>query len=286
MNIQILEVVTRISDLKYVLKTLRGANNTVGLVPTMGALHEGHLRLVRQAKMENSVVVVSIFVNPTQFNNPEDLEKYPRNLSADLALLEKENVDFVFAPGNQEMYPSQMHTSISFPGLDQVLEGAFRPGHFNGVAIVISKLFHIIEPDVAYFGQKDLQQVSVIKRLVQDLHFGLDIRVVPTVRNPDGLALSSRNERLTPHQRSQALILSLTLKQAENDLRSGMEWNKVKEAIMPNFGPTADVQLEYLELVDTDTFEILTKSQANRNQALCIAAYVGGVRLIDNVILS
>jgi len=251
----------------------------------MGALHQGHIHLVRQARAESEFVVVSIFVNPTQFNNPSDLAQYPRTLSADLSLLEAEGVDVVFVPETGEMYPSEVNVTFHFPGLDEVLEGAFRPGHFNGVAIVVSKLFHIIQPDIAYFGQKDLQQVSIIRRLVRDLHFDLHIQVVPTVREKDGLALSSRNLRLTPTQRQQALSLYQCLESAKTELSGGNPWFDTKTRLEGEFGRSKDVQLEYLALVDLEDFRLSEVRKPEIKQSICIAAYVGDVRLIDNIIL-
>lgn len=251
----------------------------------MGALHQGHLHLVRRARKESDFVVVSIYVNPTQFTNPSDLAQYPRTLSADLTLLESEGVDLVFVPENGEMYPSAVNVEFHFPGLDQVLEGAFRPGHFNGVAIVVSKLFHIIQPDVAYFGQKDLQQVSIIRRLVRDLHFDLQVQVVPTVREVDGLALSSRNLRLTPTQRQQALSLYKCLEKAKTELSGGKPWFDTKTRLESGFGSSDGVRLEYLALVDLEEFRLSEVRKPEIMQGICIAAYVGEVRLIDNIIL-
>ncbi len=251
----------------------------------MGALHQGHIHLVKQARHESDLVVVSIFVNPIQFNNPSDLAQYPRTLSADLKLLEDAGVDLVFVPENSEMYPSEVQVAFRFGALEEVLEGAFRPGHFNGVAIVVSKLFHIIQPDLAYFGQKDLQQVSVIRRLVKDLQFDLQVRVVPTVRETDGLALSSRNLRLSPEQRLQALSLYKCLESAKSELLKGNAWFDTKKQLEGGFDHSKELRLEYLELVDLDDFRPAEKRKPELKQGICIAAYVGEVRLIDNIIL-
>ena len=186
-----LEILKTISSVKQHLRTLKSKNLSIGLVPTMGALHQGHLELIRQSKQQTDITFVSIFVNPIQFNNPEDLQKYPRTLASDLEILAKEGVDMVFTPSESEMYPEAVMMEFDFGSMEQVLEGRFRPGHFNGVAIVVSKLFHILEPDISFFGQKDIQQVAVIQRMVKDLSYPIKIDVVPTMRETDGLAMSS-----------------------------------------------------------------------------------------------
>jgi pantoate--beta-alanine ligase len=251
----------------------------------MGALHEGHLQLIRQARKENEVVIASIYVNPTQFNNPSDLEKYPRNLLADLEMLRLEKVDVVFTPEDAEMYPKQVKLSFDFFELERVLEGAFRPGHFNGVAIVVSKLFHIVQPNRAYFGQKDLQQVSIIHQLVEDLSFDIEIRTVPTVRESDGLAMSSRNLRLDEEQRLVAPALYENLTIAKTELLNGKSWFETKHRRQQALNQVAIVQLEYLELIDLDGFRIAEAYHPASKQAICIAAYLGEVRLIDNILL-
>ncbi|MFL0682363.1 MAG: pantoate--beta-alanine ligase [Algoriphagus aquaeductus] len=258
-------------------------NQKIGLVPTMGALHQGHLDLVEKSKSQMEITVVSIFVNPTQFNNPEDFKKYPITLEKDLEKLESYGVDYVFNPTVETMYPSKPGLTLNFGELETVLEGRFRPGHFNGVGTVVAKLFHIIKPQTAYFGQKDLQQVAVIKRLVRDLSFDLDLEVVPTRREEDGLAMSSRNLRLNSEERKQALVLVEALKTAQSQLESGESWQKVKDQIESKFFRMDSGNLEYFELVDPDTFELKEHFDPNQKSSICVAAYIGEVRLIDNL---
>ena len=266
------------------LQILRNSNKTIGLVPTMGALHQGHLELVKIAKQYSDVVVVSIFVNPTQFNNQEDFEKYPKTLDKDLELLDKSGVDYLFLPDTMEIYPSKTMLSIDFGQLDKILEGSFRPGHFNGVGIVVSKLLNIVKPHNAYFGQKDLQQVAIIKRLVLDLSFDVNIIVVPTVREEDGVALSSRNLRLDSASRQAARIISKTLFFAKSELLEGKPWLSIRKKVNQMFESESMAKLEYFELVTSDTFYVLEDIKEEKNNvSICAAAYFGDVRLIDNI---
>lgn len=262
------------------------AQKRIGLVPTMGALHEGHLALVRRSKAENDITVVSVFVNPTQFSNAEDLYKYPKSLDADLALLRSEDVDIVFVPDVEEIYPQSLLVSIYFSSLESNLEGKFRPNHFSGVAIVVAKLFHIVLPQVAYFGQKDLQQVCIIKRLVSDLHFDLEIAMVHTVREKDGLALSSRNLRLNGKEREEAGVLYQCLQFAKTELLNGASWFVIREKAASMIAQKGQVRLEYMELINSQDFTFADVIYPQLPQAICIAAYVGDIRLIDNVLLS
>lgn len=268
---------------KSALQNIAESQRTVGFVPTMGALHEGHLALVEKAKESSDVVFVSIFVNPTQFNNPDDFAKYPNTLDKDLELLENTEVDYLFLPDVQEVYPVKPMISIDFGDIERVLEGAFRPGHFNGVGIVVSKLLNIVKPHKAFFGQKDLQQVAVIKRLVADFSFDVEIVVVPTVREADGLALSSRNLRLSSTERKSALILFKALSFAKDELLAGEPWLEVREKIDELIMTQIGVSLEYFELVHTDNMTILDKLEKHIPVSICTAAYVGEVRLIDNI---
>ena len=258
-------------------------NHQIGLVPTMGALHEGHLDLVKKSISQLDVTVVSIFVNPTQFNNPEDFTKYPVTVEADLEKLEKAGVDYVFLPSVDTMYPTQTKLKIDFGDLEHVLEGKFRPGHFNGVGIVVSKLFHLIRPHVAFFGQKDLQQVGIIKRLVQDLSFDLALEIVPTRRESDGLAMSSRNMRLNPEERKQALILFHSLEKAKSELLEGKNWLEVQNQIESDFNQASLATLEYFELIHPETFESYSLFDPNGKSSICVAAFIGEIRLIDNM---
>ncbi|GGF33600.1 pantothenate synthetase [Echinicola rosea] len=254
----------------------------------MGALHDGHLKLVKNAKANTDFVVVSIFVNPTQFNNPADLEKYPRTIEQDVKLLGEAGVDMVFLPAVGEMYPEPTKLTFDFGALERVLEGAFRPGHFNGVGVIVSKLFHIVQPDKAFFGQKDLQQVAIIRRMVDDLSFGVEVVVVPTSRELDGLAMSSRNGRLTAVDRKRALILFDSLTLARKELLAGKSWFEVQKKISHKFNLEQGVELEYFELVRTKSLETVSaidiSQQAEPQEySICTAAYVGEVRLIDNL---
>jgi pantoate--beta-alanine ligase len=249
----------------------------------MGALHQGHLDLVQSSKSKMDVTVVSIFVNPTQFNNPEDFAKYPNTLDADLQKLEDYGVDYVFVPSVATMYPSKAVLTLDFGDLERVLEGRFRPGHFNGVGVVVSKLFHLIKPSTAFFGQKDLQQVAVIKRLVRDLSFDISLEIVPTRREIDGLAMSSRNLRLNSKEREKALLLFHCLTTAKQHLEEGQSWQMIKTEVEKMFEREESSQLEYFELVHPDTFEVINQFDPNQKASICVAAYIGEVRLIDNL---
>ena len=262
---------------------LQQKNQRLGFVPTMGALHQGHLDLVAKSKASMDLTLVSIFVNPTQFNRVEDFQNYPITLAADLASLEASAVDFVFVPTVDTLYPQPSRLSFDFGDLEHILEGQFRPGHFNGVGLVVSKLFHLLKPHRAFFGQKDLQQVAVIKRLVQDLSFDLELEVVPTRREPDGLAMSSRNLRLLPEERQQALLIYTQLELAKTSLLTGTPWPQIKSSLEQAFAGAKNCELEYLALVDPETFEIFDAFTQHGARSLCIAAYVGKVRLIDNL---
>ncbi|MEP0713675.1 pantoate--beta-alanine ligase [Algoriphagus sp.] len=267
---------------KYWLDSLKN-NKIIGLVPTMGALHEGHLDLIRKARLRSDIVVVSIFVNPTQFNNQEDFEKYPTTLEADLAKLREEKTDFVFLPNTDTMYPEKPSLSINFGELERVLEGAFRPGHFNGVGIVVSKLFNIIKPHKAFFGQKDLQQTAIIKQLVKDLSFDIELEIVSTRRAEDGLALSSRNVRLSAEERKQSLVLYASLIQASEELLNGRSWLQVQNQINRNFEEMSLARLEYFELIHPESFHRYKEFDSSQKSSICVAAYLGDIRLIDNL---
>ena len=279
-------VFTTVDSLKAHLHAQRRAGKQWGLVPTMGALHEGHLSLVRRSNVENDFTVATIYVNPTQFNNPDDLAKYPRTLESDRQMLESADCGVLFAPSDAEMYPVPTILRFDFGDLERVMEGQFRPGHFNGVATVVSKLFHHTEPAAAYFGQKDLQQFAIISRLVQDLSFPLRLVRCPIVREPDGLAMSSRNRRLEPEARKVAVVISYALKEAEETLHQTKSPQMAKEVIGQIFYPIEGVFLEYFEVVDAATLQPVDTLGDMVEVALCIAAYVGEVRLIDNLIVA
>ena len=263
-------------------EALTKISRPLALVPTMGFLHEGHLALVRQARTENATVVVSIFVNPTQFGEAEDYGRYPRDLDRDLALLRQEGVDLVFAPSVEEMYPAGFSTAVDVEGVTGRLEGEFRPGHFRGVATVVSKLFNVIQPDRAYFGQKDAQQLRVIRKMVADLNMPVRIRPVPTVREPDGLALSSRNVLLSPEQRQAATVLSRALREAEQRYRAGERSGEaLRQAMQAALAAEPLARPDYVSVADGDTLDEL--DHVNGPALLSLAVLVGKVRLIDNI---
>lgn len=281
-----MQIFKEIGPLRAFLVDRRKDNQTIGFVATMGALHEGHLELIRTAQKENSVTICSIFVNPSQFNNPADLQKYPRTLERDREMLEKVGCDALFCPEVETMYDRHSSLKFDFGTLEKVMEGKFRPGHFSGVALVVSKLFHIVEPDIAYFGQKDWQQVAIINQLTQELKFNLRLKTVPTLREPDGLAMSSRNARLSPEQRKKSVIINQVLNQAVEDLRSGVSVETVKAQVQQKFTTDPEVVLEYFEVADRENLTALNTVTESARPILCIAAFVGEVRLIDNMFLS
>jgi len=263
----------------------RDSSRPLGLVPTMGALHEGHLALVRRARRENATLAVTIFVNPTQFGDGDDLSKYPRDLDKDLELLRSEGADLVFAPAVKEMYPAGFDTWVDVGGLADRLEGAHRPGHFRGVATVVAKLLNLTRPDRAYFGQKDGQQLAVLRRMVQDLDLGPEIVAVPTVRGPDGLALSSRNSYLTEEQRQAAPVVYRALCTVEELWRQGVRdaGRLREEARRVLEGEPLVERIDYVSVADADTLEEL--EQVDGRAMLSVAVQLGVPRLIDNVIL-
>jgi pantoate--beta-alanine ligase len=256
----------------------------VGLVPTLGALHEGHLSLIRAAKASCQVVAASIFVNPTQFGPKEDLAKYPRPFERDRELLENERVDLLFAPSVDEMYPNGALTWVTVEELSGKLDGRSRPGHFRGVATIVAKLFHAVEPDAAFFGQKDAAQAAIIRRMVRDLNFPVEIFVCPIVREPDGLAMSSRNVYLDLQQRKQALVLERSLMQVKQMAGAG-ECNAARlvAAAKEVFAAEPAVRLDYFEIVDPDSLDPL--NDVSQGALVAVAAFVGTTRLLDNIVL-
>jgi len=271
-----------ISEARACIAAARERGLAVGLVPTMGALHEGHGALIRKAREETGFVVVTIFVNPIQFDRPEDLEKYPRDLDADLAFCERLGADAVFAPDAAEMYPTQLLASVAVAGISTRLEGEFRPGHFRGVATVVAKLFNIVPADRAYFGEKDAQQLAVIQKMVADLDFPVSIVPVATVREPDGLAMSSRNRRLTPEQRLIAPLLYQALCEAERLTQtSSYSASEVRDIAIKILTQNPVIRIEYLEVVDPATFQPV--DTFSRGVIVAAAVWLGQVRLIDNV---
>jgi len=273
-----------VEDMRAASRAARLTGLRLGLVPTMGALHEGHLSLVRAAKTQCDVVVVSIFVNPLQFGPNEDLGRYPRTFERDCQLLEREGIDFLFAPSAEEMYPADAATYVTVEGLSDKLCGRSRPGHFRGVTTVVAKLFDIVEPDLAFFGQKDAAQVAIIRRMVRDLDFAVEIMVCPIVREPDGLAMSSRNAYLSPQQRKSALVLYRSLAEVKRRFDQG-EHNPANliAAGKQVLAQESAVRLDYLEIVDPETLDPL--AELNRPALVAVAALVGSTRLIDNILL-
>ncbi len=279
-------VVTTVSELRSALAPARRAGRRIGLVPTMGALHEGHLSLVRAAKAECDLTVVSIYVNPSQFGPGEDFQKYPRTFDADLAKLASCGVDVVLAPSNEEMYHPEHDTWVEPGGIAEPLEGRYRPGHFRGVATVVLKLLNIVQPDIAYFGQKDYQQALVIRRMVAELNVPVEIRVCPTKREPDGLAMSSRNAYLGPDARQQAVVLFKSLRLAA-ELVAGGERDaaaiaqRMRDVILAAKG--AQIDIDYVALVDPETLQPVERLAGPTLAALALK--IDGTRLIDNEIL-
>ncbi|ACB10073.1 MULTISPECIES: pantoate--beta-alanine ligase [unclassified Thermotoga] len=279
-----MKIIETIEEMKKFSEEMREKKKTIGFVPTMGYLHEGHLSLVRRARDENDVVVVSIFVNPTQFGPNEDYERYPRDFERDRKLLEKENVDCIFHPSVEEMYPPDFSTYVEETKLSKNLCGRSRPGHFRGVCTVVTKLFNIVKPHRAYFGQKDAQQFRVLRRMVRDLNMDVEMIECPIVREPDGLAMSSRNVYLSPEERQQALSLYQSLKIAENLYLNGeRDAEKIKEEMIKHLSRFDKVKIDYVEIVDEETLEPVEK--IDRKVIVAVAAWVGNARLIDNTIL-
>ena len=279
-----MKICSTIAEARAACLDARASRGRLGLVPTMGALHEGHLSLVRAAKARCDVVAVSIFVNPTQFGPAEDLSKYPRQFDRDCRLLEKEGVDILFAPPVEEIYPGGGVTWVLVESLSEKLDGRSRPGHFRGVTTIVAKLFHIIEPAAAFFGQKDAAQLAVIRRMVRDLNFPVEIAACPIVREPDGLAMSSRNAYLNREERSRALVLQRSLQEARQRFQDGeRSAAKLISAAQEVFASEPQVALDYFEIVDPDTLDPVERIA--QKTLVAVAARVGSTRLIDNVVL-
>lgn len=279
-----MKVCSTVKSLRKSLEPLRG-KFSIGFVPTMGALHAGHISLIEQAKSATDITVASIFVNPTQFNNREDLALYPRTLEADLRKLEEAGCDYVFTPSTDEMYPQSSEVTLKLGSIANELEGKFRPGHFDGVGLVVSKLFNIVQPQKAFFGQKDLQQYFVIQKLISEFNFPVHLFMVPTKREPGGLAMSSRNERLASSDRQEACLLYQALQKAQQLLLQEHSIEQAKKEVKELIASSGRLQLEYFEVVSTTDFKPLKKVENKQSTALCIAAEIGGVRLIDNLLL-
>ncbi|MBR4267623.1 MAG: pantoate--beta-alanine ligase [Bacteroidales bacterium] len=281
-----MEIFYEIEPLKKRLAQLRAQGKSIGFVATMGALHLGHVSLVEKSNQDNDITAVSIFVNPTQFNNKEDLEKYPRNLEADIHLLEENEADIVFAPAVSEMYPQPDNRQFEIGAVAEVMEGKYRPGHFNGVCQVVSKLLNIMEPDNAYFGQKDYQQIAVIRTMVKKYMPDFKGKIIscPIKRESDGLALSSRNQHLSADQRVSALLISKTLFKAKEMSDKGATQKELVDYIKKSIATDANLCLEYVEIADKDTLQPI-KGDLPKNAVICITVYDGKTRLIDNILL-
>lgn len=280
-----MQLLSKADEVTTLVQVAKSKNLSVGFVPTMGALHKGHISLVRRAKKENDIVIVSIFVNPTQFNDKKDLEKYPRTLDQDIQALKPTKVDIVFAPDVSEIYPDgdKKGSEIDLGGLDKMMEGAFRPGHFNGVAQVVKRLLDIVNPDRLYMGQKDFQQFTIIQHMIDTLHLPVQMVVCPIMREENGLAMSSRNVRLTSTTRSNAGIIYKTLKSAKSKLKIHTIAN-INEEAMKSLS-TGPFEPEYFEIVDGNTLQPIHDASKHDYIVACTAVWADGVRLIDNHIL-
>ena len=278
-----MRILKTINELISLINELKADNKTIGFVPTMGALHEGHLTLVRQCVAENEVCIVSVFVNPTQFNNKADLEKYPRNVEKDAQLLEEAGCAYVFAPSAEEMYSTdelEKTFEFDFGGMDRLMEGKFRPGHFNGVVQVVSKLFKLVQPDKAYFGKKDFQQLAIIHRMVRLMHFPVEVVDCPIVREASGLAMSSRNERLSAAERDTAANIYRILNESRN-LTDKMSPGELTQWVTDEVNNAGGLSVEYFDIADRET--LITIDRWQPESIGCIAVFCGEVRLIDNI---
>jgi pantoate--beta-alanine ligase len=279
-----MQIITAIMGMRPLADTLRREGKRIGFVPTMGFLHEGHLSLMRRARQENDIVVASIFVNPTQFGPKEDLDRYPRDAEGDRAKCVTAGVDILFMPTASEIYPEKPSVFVTVEGISDILEGAIRPGHFRGVATVVAKLFNIVKPHKAYFGQKDFQQCTVIKRMVIGLDLDVEVIVLPTVRETDGLAMSSRNSYLDPGQRQKATCLFRALTAGEELITNGVrEPEKIRQKMRAILVQEKGVEIDYIEVADPDRLAPLERLEGR--MVLLLAVRLGGIRLIDNLLL-
>lgn len=278
-----MKVLRTVGELRSAMDAARNAGQTIGLVPTMGALHAGHMSLVDTARHQNDIVVASVFVNPTQFNNPNDLSTYPRTEEADCALLDEHGADYAFIPSVEEMYPEPDTRVFDLGEVAAVMEGAMRPGHFNGVAQVVSKLFDMVRPTRAYFGEKDFQQIAVIRKMVQLEGFDLEIVACPIKREADGLALSSRNVRLTPEGRKQAPAIHLILEQSLS-LAATKSPDELKHWVKEQIDAVPGLETEYYEIADALTMQPVQNWDSPNGTVGCVTVYCGDVRLIDNIL--
>jgi len=278
-------IIRSIKNLQSQIRNLKRDSKSIGFVPTMGALHAGHISLIRQGRSENDILVVSIFVNPTQFGPAEDLRRYPRPFKADVSICKKEGVDIIFYPGAKQMYPEGYRTYVFVEDLSDVLCGKFRPGHFKGVATIVTKLLNIIQPDIAYFGQKDAQQARIIQKMVRDLNITVKVKVMPTVRETSGLAISSRNSYLSTTERKDATVLYGALREAEVMVRQGVKNSfKIIDKMRQIIERKRSARIQYIEIVDLNELRPIKRIQGKILVAL--AVWIGKTRLIDNTIIS
>lgn len=278
-----MEIIRTVDRLSQILSVAKEQGKTIGLVPTMGALHDGHLSLIERARRENDIVVVSVFVNPTQFNNPDDLRTYPRTEEADCIKLDNAGVDIAFVPSVEEIYPEPDTRVFDLGPVAEVMEGAMRPGHFNGVAQIVSKLFRMTQPTRAYFGEKDFQQIAVIRRMACIEGFdSLEIVSCPIKREDDGLAMSSRNVRLSPENRKAAPSIHRILSESVNNA-SATSVAEVTESVIKQINAVDGLEVEYYQIVDADTMQPISDWNATRQAVGCVTVYAGDVRLIDNI---
>jgi pantoate--beta-alanine ligase len=280
-----MQVATSPKELLSILNAYRRSEMSVGLVPTMGALHLGHLSLIEASQAENDFTVVSIFVNPLQFNKEEDLRNYPRPFDADLAMLRQQGVELVYAPAVEDMYPEAPKVRIDFGEMATIMEGKFRPGHFDAVGLVVSKLLHQVQPQRAYFGEKDLQQLLLVKRMVEDFSFPTQIIGMPIIRESSGLAMSSRNQRLSVEGKLIATNIFKGLLIAKEEIFKKNPFNETKSIVIDFYSTIEGIDLEYLEIVNARNLTNATEMNPQMELAICVAAYVEGIRLIDNLYL-
>lgn len=282
-----IQTIKTIDEIKSIVKSVKLSGKTIGLVPTMGYLHNGHLSLVKQSKLKNDVTIVSIFVNPTQFGPTEDLQKYPRDIERDTQMLDNEGVDYIFLPDAKEIYPDDFETYVEVTRISKKQEGEFRPTHFKGVTTIVSILFNCICPDNAYFGRKDAQQGTIIKKMVKDLKMNINIELMPIIRESDGLALSSRNIYLSTEEREKALLLSKSLNDAKNMIENGeLSVNAIIKKVNNIFLKESTVHLNYIRIVESSGFNEIEELQKGKEYYILIAAKIGNTRLIDNILLT
>ena len=281
-----MKVYQDILSTRNAINGIKQLNKSIRLVPTMGALHDGHYSLINAAKKENDVTIVTIFVNPIQFNNPEDLKNYPSTYEDDLAILENIGCDLVFAPSAEEVYPKEPILNLSFGEMEEIMEGAYRPGHFKGVALVVMKLFNILQPTCAYFGQKDLQQFKIIEQMVYDTSMNVGLKMMPIIREESGLALSSRNQRLTETDREIAPQIYQALRLAADEINNGISIKAAITLAKDHLREYQEIKLEYLFLVNLKDLHVVETASGDDQLALCFAGYIDNIRLIDNLIIN